>query len=111
MIEPTRRGFFKGLLGTGLVLAAPAIIRIPNLLMPIKSAMPDLPLFGRTAQEGTFWVENGGQMSYLSGAELDRWVASLGKLSGRVEKLLSGGQSFLDRRVQEIGFQTNQSFG
>lgn len=36
MREPTRRGFIGGL--AGLFVAAPAVIRIPGLLMPIKPA-------------------------------------------------------------------------
>lgn len=37
-----RRGFLGGLLAGGVLLAAPAIIRTPGLLMPVKPPLKDI---------------------------------------------------------------------
>lgn len=64
MIAPSRRGFLTGL-GAGLVaLAAPAVIRIPGLLMPVRALAKPEPFVWITflptkAAEGDFrWFGN-----------------------------------------------------
>lgn len=99
MVELSRRGFFAGLLGVGAVLAAPAIIRIPNLIMPIRALRPDLPLFGRSAIEGMYWVEHEGQFVTINSGEFSTWSSRLVKMRGGKEalgKIVSGGQATLD---------------
>lgn len=55
MYQMPRRGFLAGL---GVMLAAPAIIRIPKLLMPIGRTLPELmgPMFEVTDASGARYL-------------------------------------------------------
>ena len=65
--EPTRRGFLGGLL---VALAAPAIVRTPGLLMPVKPVLPTWQSYslGYTVRRPPLLLMPGYQVKEFLGA-------------------------------------------
>lgn len=111
MIETSRRGFLAGL-GAGLVvLAAPAVIRTPGLIMPVRAWVDELVRVRHVGyfdivqpwvdvavekSEGSEWVEVfRTQMNILG---ISRWVAPPGD-----EVTLKNGGQLVDVQITGDG--------